>query len=135
MTMTLAKQIELFLQSPEFAVIGASSSRGKYGNKVLRCYLQNGKTVYAVNPREKVIEGLKVIQSLNLLPDTVNSISVVTPPIVTEQIVTDAIKKGIKNIWLQPGAESDRSIKKCIVHGINIISGGPCILVSLGFKN
>ena len=62
-------QIELFLQSQSFAVVGASSNRDKYGNKVLRCYLQHGKTVYPINPREKVIEGLPVLSSLNDLPD------------------------------------------------------------------
>ena len=35
----MTNNIEKFLQSPEFAVIGASSNRNKYGNKVLRCYI------------------------------------------------------------------------------------------------
>jgi len=34
------QQIDLFFQSKAFAVIGASSNREKYGNKVLRCYQQ-----------------------------------------------------------------------------------------------
>lgn len=128
--------IDLFLQSPAFAVVGASPNRVKYGNKVLRCYMQNGKTVYPVNLREEKIEGLDALPSVSDLPADVKSISIITPPAVTEMIVTEAIKKGtIKNIWMQPGAESDKAIKKCIVHGINIISGGPCILVAMGFKN
>lgn len=131
----VSKQIELFLQSPAFAVAGASASRIKYGNKVLRCYMQNGKIVYPINPREELIEGLPVLSSVADLPDDVKSLSIITPPQVTEQVVNDAIRKGITNIWIQPGAESDRSIRKCVVHGINIISGGPCILVTLGFKN
>ena len=128
-------QIDLFMQSPAFAVVGASSNRVKYGNKVLRCYLQNGKTVYPVNPREEFIEGIPVYPSVKDLPSDVHSISIITPPAITEVVVNEAIKKGIKNIWIQPGAESDRSVKKCIVHDINIISGGPCILVTMGFRN
>ena len=44
--------IKLFLSSPAFAVAGASNNRKKYGNKVLRCYLQNHKKVYPINPHE-----------------------------------------------------------------------------------
>ncbi|MCL9684861.1 CoA-binding protein [Legionella maioricensis] len=126
-------QIELFLQSSAFAVVGASSNRAKYGNKVLRCYLQHGKTVYPINPQEELIEGLPVLHSISDLPNNVASISIITPPSVTEKIVTEAIKKGIKNIWMQPGAESDAAIQNGKNHGLNIIAGGPCILVLMGY--
>lgn len=128
-------QIELFLQSSAFAVIGASSNREKYGNKVLRCYLQHHKTVYPVNPREEIIEGISVVHSVKELPEEVNSISIITAPQITENIVSEAIKKGIKNIWMQPGAESELAIQKCLAHDINIIAGGPCILVVMGYNH
>ncbi|KTD68197.1 CoA-binding protein [Legionella steelei] len=128
------QQIDSFFQSKAFAVIGASSNREKYGNKVLRCYQQNGKKVYPVNPQEKLIEGLSVIALVSDLPREVESISIITPPAVTEKIVEEAIQKGIKNIWMQPGAESDKAIQNCKQHKINIIAGGPCILVILGYK-
>jgi len=35
--------IERFLTSPAYGVVGASPRRHKYGNKVLRCYQQNGR--------------------------------------------------------------------------------------------
>ncbi|CEG56137.1 CoA-binding protein [Legionella fallonii] len=126
--------IERFLQSPAFAVAGASSNREKYGNKVLRCYLQNGKVVYPINPHEQQIEGVSVIHAVDDLPKEVDSISIITPPQITEQIVADAIKKGIKNIWMQPGAENDAAIANGIKHGINIIARGPCILVIMGYQ-
>jgi len=126
--------IEQFLQASAFAVIGASSDRTKYGNKVLRCYQQNGKTVYPVNPKEEFVEGLQVVHTVELLPDEVSSISIITPPKVTEKIVEEAIKKGIKNIWMQPGAESEVAIQNCQKHGLNLIAGGPCILVVLGYQ-
>ena len=42
--MTIQEQIEQFLASPAFGVVGASTNRHKFGNKVLRCYLQHGRT-------------------------------------------------------------------------------------------
>jgi predicted CoA-binding protein len=130
----MTQSIELFLQSPAFAVIGASSNKDKYGNKVLRCYLQHNKTVYPVNPHEKIIENVSVVSTIADLPQEVESISIITPPSVTEKIVIEAIAKGIKNIWMQPGAENEKAIQNALNHGINVIAGGPCILVVLGFK-
>lgn len=131
MTMT---PVEQFLKSAEFAVIGASSNRKKYGNKVLRCYLQHHMAVYPVHPTEELVEGLPVFSSLMRLPNEVQSISIITPPKITEEVVTQAIERGIKNIWMQPGAESDRAIQNCLDHQVNVIAKGPCILVILGYS-
>jgi len=129
----MTNNIEKFLQSPEFAVIGASSNRNKYGNKVLRCYMQHQMKVYPVHPSEEEVEGLTVFSSVMELPSDVKSISIITPPQITEEVVNEAIKRGIKNIWMQPGAESQQAIQNCLNHQINVIAKGPCILVVLGF--
>jgi len=122
-----------FLTGSPHAVVGASADRAKYGNKVLRTYLRHDMPVYAVNPNvEGQIEGVPAFATLADLPVRVHGISVITPPEVTEQIVEDAVAAGIANIWMQPGAESDRAVKRARDAGINVIAGGPCILVELG---
>jgi len=131
----LPDNIQQFFSASAFAALGASTNREKYGNKVLRCYLQHHLTVYPVNPRAKVIEGVTCYEDIKSLPAEVKSISVITPPAITEQIVKDAIDKGILNIWMQPGAESDAAIKACKDANINVIADGSCILVILGFQN
>lgn len=132
--MEMTEKIKLFLAAEKFAVVGASADRSKYGNKVLRCYLMNGRVAIPVNPREKVIEGVAAVPSVEELPDDVNSISVITPPHITETVVAAAVAKGIKNIWMQPGAESKAAVQTCIEHGINVIADGSCILVVLGYR-
>ena len=67
-------------------------------------------------------------KSLSELPEPVQSISIITPAPVTEKIVDDAIAAGIKNIWMQPGAESKLAVEKAQEAGINVIAGGPCLL-------
>jgi len=124
-----------FFSSPAFGVAGASTNRDKFGNKVLRCYQQNDRKVYGINPRATEIEGALSVASVADLPDDVLSISIITPPAITEQVVKDAIVKGIKNIWMQPGAESPHAIEECRKHGINIIADGSCILVVLGYSD
>lgn len=129
----MSDKIKQFFTSNAYAVVGASTNRQKFGNKVLRCYLQNNKTVYPVNPTEELIEGLPSIKEIADLPKQVDSISIVTPPAITEKIVDQAIKKGIKNIWMQPGAESEPAIKNCQKNQVNVIANGPCVLMELGF--
>ncbi|MGW8313147.1 MAG: CoA-binding protein [Desulfuromonadales bacterium] len=132
--MTIPERIEAFLDAKAFGVVGASAKPYKYGNKVLRCYLQNHRPVVPVNPHEKSIEGLDCVPSVLELPGQVSSISIITPPDVTEQVVARAIDKGIRNIWMQPGAESAQAIEACEQAGINVIADGSCLLVVLGYR-
>jgi len=126
--------IERFLDSPAFGVVGASPRRHKYGNKVLRCYQQNGRRAIPVNPHEREVEGSACVASVLDLAEDVRSISVITPPPVTERVVEQAIRKGIRNVWMQPGAESDRAVAACEAAGINVIADGSCVLVVLGYR-
>jgi uncharacterized protein len=48
--MSKQEQINRFLTSGAFGVVGASSNRQKFGNRVLRCYLQKGRQAIPVNP-------------------------------------------------------------------------------------
>ena len=127
------EQIDRFLEAHRFGVVGASGDRSKYGNRVLRCYQQKGLAVVPVNPKEREIEGVPCVASVAELPDDVTSISVITPPAVTEQVVEAAILKGIGNVWMQPGAESQKAVDRCLEAGINVIADGSCILVVLGY--
>lgn len=129
----MTEAIELFLQSEAFGVVGASEDRSKYGNKVLRCYLQNKKLAIPVNPKVAAVEGVASVASVAELPDTVKSISVITPPVVTEKVVEAAIAKGITSVWMQPGAESDVAVERCKAAGVNVIADHSCLLVVLGY--
>jgi len=131
--MTVEQKIAKFLAAPAFGVAGASANREKYGNRILRCYLQHGRRVVPINPREPEVEGARAVASVADLPPDVASLSIVTPPPVTEQLVEQAIARGIRNVWMQPGAESDRAVARCEAAGVNVIADGSCLLVVLGY--
>jgi predicted CoA-binding protein len=130
---TLDEKIRAFMSEGPWAVVGASPDRAKYGNKVLRCYQQHGMEVYPINPKASEIEGLKAYASLADLPVKVAGISVITPPAVTEQVVEAAASAGVKRIWMQPGAESLEAVRRAESLGMDVIWGGPCILVVAGY--
>lgn len=126
--------IDAFLDGRPHAVVGASRSRDKYGNKVLRVYQQRGRPVYAVNPHAEQVEGQRAYPDLAAIPEAVHGVSIITPPAVTESIVEQAAALGIRNLWMQPGAESGHALELAEAAGINVVAAGPCILVVLGYR-
>ena len=131
--MNTEEKIEKFLSVPAYAVVGASDNKMKYGYRCYKSYLQHGRKVYPVNPICEKIEGNVVYKNLASLPEKVESISIITPPRVTEKIVDDAIANGVSNIWMQPGAESMAAVEKAEAAGLNVIYGVPCLMVVLGY--
>lgn len=123
-----------FLAGETFAVAGASQDRSKYGNKVLRAYLQSGRKAIPVNPRETEIEGLSCVANLTSLPVAVHGVSIITPPEITELLAEEAARLGIRRLWMQPGAESEAAIETARSAGIEVIAGGPCVLVALRYR-
>ncbi len=92
---------------PSVAIIGASSDRAKYGNRAVRAYVRQGWTVYPVNPNEKKIEGLPAFASIGDIPGAVDRVSLYVPPEVGETLLTAIKRKGVTELFVNPGAESD----------------------------
>lgn len=127
----MTEEIQRMLAAPSCAVVGASRDPEKFGALVYRRLKEAGKTVYAVNPSAEEVEGDRCYPSLSALPQTPILAVMVVPPRVTEDAVTECIRLGIKQIWMQPGAESEAAIAGCHANGIAVVSGGACIMVGL----
>ncbi len=130
----LQTQIDAFLAGRPHAVVGASTDRAKYGNKVLRAYLQQDRPVYAINPGAAEVEGLPSYPNLGALPERPYGVSIITPPAVTAKVVQEAVDLGIEHVWMQPGAESPEAVELAQQAGIHLLAGGPCVLVTLRFR-
>ncbi len=123
--------IEVFLSAGVFAVAGASRDRSKYGNQVFLALVASGRRVYPLNPTAGEVEGHAAFGTLAQLPVIPESLSIVTPPIVTRPIIEPAIALGVKNVWMQPGAEDEQASGVARKAGLNVIDDGSCILVLL----
>src|SRR3978361_1409693 len=94
------------------AVIGASSNRNKFGNRAVRAFRQQGYTVVPINPNETEVEGLKAYASVLDVPGTIDMASIYLPPEIGEQIIGEIAQKGIAEVCLNRGAESDELIAR-----------------------
>lgn len=130
---SLDSDISAFLAGSRFAVAGASASRQKFGNRVLRCYWQHGRIAYPVNPTAREIEGVVSHPTLAALPESVHGVSLITQPAISERVINEGLALGIRKFWFQPGSEHPGAIERAREADSIVIAGGPCILVVLGF--
>ena len=115
---------------PAVAVIGASSARHKFGNKAVRAYLRQGWTVYPVNPRETNIEGLPTFPSVSAIPGPVDRAALYLPPEIGIGVLDEIQRKGIRELWVNPGAESDALSARAEQLGLEPIQA--CSIVGIG---
>jgi hypothetical protein len=88
------------------AVIGASSNRRKFGNRAVRAFVRQGYVVVPINPHEPEIEGLPVYRSVLDVPGPLDMATFYVPPSIGERVIEEVAAKGIREVWLNPGAES-----------------------------
>lgn len=114
------------------AIIGASTDRSKFGNKAVRAFLQQGYTVYPVNPKESQIEGLACYSSIADVPVRPHKTSVYLPPPVVIRLLPAIAAKGCDELWLNPGTESDEVLAAAKKLGLNVVQA--CSIVAVGMS-
>lgn len=123
--------MQQMLAMKNWAVVGATEDTGKFGYKVYKKLKNRGYNVYPVNPKFDEIEGEKCYHSISDINDNIDVISMIVNPKVGMEVIDKANEKGIKNIWCQPGAESEELIQRAQSYGMKIIYN-ECVLVELG---
>jgi hypothetical protein len=112
------------------AIIGASSNPRKFGNRAVRAFRRQGYTVFAINPHEGEVEGLKTYASVLDVPDAIDMASFYVPPEVGEKVIVEVARKGIAEVWLNPGSESDALIQ--LARSLKIEPIEACSIVGIG---
>ncbi len=115
-------------KSNVYAVVGASNDPSKYGNKIYVDLKGAGYTVYPVNPKADEIAGDQAYRNLVILPVKPDVVNLVVPPAVTEKVVEECKRLGIKKVWMQPGSESESAVAYCKDNGISVLHD-ICIMV------
>jgi uncharacterized protein len=116
-----------FVESKTYAIAGVSRDKKKFGNYVFRNLKEKGYEVLPINPNAAEINGVPCYADVSALPDNISHLIVMTKKNQTLQVVEAAVKKGIKNIWVQQSSETKEVIdfangkdnnflfKKCIM--------------------
>lgn len=88
------------------------------------------KVLHSATIRPAVEGGLPVyvLDSFKELREKVDRVLILVKPDQTPEVAEDAIKAGIRRIWIQQGAESKDALRICQEHGISPVHGH-CILM------
>jgi len=113
------------------AIMGASADRSKYGNKAVRAFQNAGWMVFPVHPRLKEVEGLEAYPSLDAVPVTeLDQVSFYVPARVGIQVLDQAARKRVGELWLNPGSESPELLRRATELGLSVIQG--CSILGVG---
>lgn len=122
--------IETMLDLKTWAVVGATNHQDKFGYKIFKFLDQtNEYKVFPVNPGLSEVKGHKCYPNVKELPSKPDVVNFVVPPKAGEQVVRDCAEAGIRNIWLQPGADAQSVVNLAKELGLTVVKA--CVLVEL----
>lgn len=116
-----------FMKYENWVVAGDVQNESKYACKIMKSLQQAGFKVSGVNPRSQNAEC--VYARLADVPYSVEVIDLCINPRQGIDVVKEARKLNVKNILIQPGAESEEILAYCSENGMNAVKG--CALVEL----
>ena len=126
------KIIETFVQGKRLAVVGASRTGSgknkKFGNMAAKELKERGYQVYLIHPEAQEIDGERCYPNLAAVQGKVDGVLVSVPPKQVANVLNEAAAAGMKDIWLQQGAESTEVLAQARQLGLSVISG-KCILM------
>jgi predicted CoA-binding protein len=107
--------LEVLKNAKTVAVVGISPDPERPSYYVSERVISKGMhRVYFVNPKYagQEILGIKVLSSLEEVPEPIDIVNVFRNPAHIEPIFEEALKVGAKCVWLQPGCENMEVIEK-----------------------
>lgn len=124
----MKQEVVDFISSKRVAVVGVSRHPQKFGSSVYTELKGRGYQVYAVNPAVDEIKGDKCYPNLAAIKGQVDGAVICIKPKSVEPVLREAAAIGLKNIWLQAGADTPETIRLGQELGLNMVSG-KCILM------
>jgi len=111
------------------AVIGASPNQERYSNKAMRLLAQYHHNPIPIAPKYEQIEGKKVYQSLEDIPEKIDTVTMYIGPARQEAIIHDIVKLAPRRVIFNPDTENKAVYKQLKQAGIEVVEA--CTLVLL----
>jgi len=115
------RDIARFLSLEKYAIAGVSRDPKKFGQVMFRDLRKKGMDVVPINPKADTIDGVRCYSSVSDLPPEVRGVIFMTPKEETLAVAREAIAHGIKDLWIQQGAETKSMIGDLENEDVNLI--------------
>ena len=116
---------EALTSCKNICVVGISPDPYKPSYFVSDVLQSRGFKLFLVNPHYagRTILGERVYASLDEVPEEIDIIDVFRRPSAVVALAEEAMKKGFKVFWMQPGTESPEAIVKLDREGYRVVAG------------
>ncbi len=128
-TRTHQESVQDFLAQKRIAVCGLSRTKDSGAGAIYLKLRDHGYQVFPVHPTAEALHGDKCYPSLSAIPGGVDAVFIMNKPEISEKIVDEAIKLGIKQVWMHnntfmASSVSEAAVAKCKQANINVIAVG-----------
>lgn len=123
---------ELLKVTRTIAVVGASPRPERPVSDVAAYLMQAGYAVVPVNPRYAEVLGVPCYPDLGAIPADVriDLVDVFVRPEVVPAILDQTLARGVRAIWLQPGAGNPAVQRRAAEAGLQVVAER-CIMTEL----
>jgi predicted CoA-binding protein len=127
--LTHQQKIQDFLAQKRIAVTGLSRTKDSGAGAIYLKLRDHGYQVFPVHPEAEIFHGDACYPKLSAIPGGVDAVFIMNSPDVTEKIVDEALRLGIKRVWMHNNTIAGTSVSKaavtrCREAGVNVISVG-----------
>jgi predicted CoA-binding protein len=125
--MTSMENIRDFLAQKRFAFVGVSRQPKDFSRALFREFQSRGYEPVPVHPEAPEIEGTRCFAHLRDIQPPVDSVLLMTSPVVTNLLVRECVEAGIQRVWFYRGASqgalTGSALEICEANGIRAIAG------------
>ncbi|UCE38038.1 MAG: CoA-binding protein [Thermoplasmata archaeon] len=112
---------DILSKSKVIAVVGLSNDRMRPSNRIGKFLKVKGYKVIPVNPNYDSVLDLKSYPTLLDVPEEIDIVDIFRKPEAVGDVVSDAIKKGVKVVWMQEGIINIDAAQKAKEAGITVV--------------
>jgi coA-binding domain protein len=121
---------QILSSAKNIAVVGLSPDESKPSNEVAKFLIERGFNVFPIYPKFDEILGRKVYRNLTQIDENIDIAVMFRKGEFASELVKDAVKKGVKTLWLQLGITNDEAGAIARENGINFVQDR-CIKIEL----
>lgn len=112
---------QIFDECKTIAVVGLSSNPLRPSNGVATFMKKHDYKVIAVNPNEREVFGEKAYMNLSAIEEKIELVDIFRRSEEAGAIVDEAIRLGVKAVWLQEGVVDKAAAKRAADAGLIVV--------------
>ncbi len=112
---------EILTSNKVVAIVGLSGNKMRPSYRVGMFLKARGYDIIPVNPAYDTVLDLKSYKSLLDIPGEVDIVDIFRKPEAVGPVVEEAIKKGVKVVWMQEGVINEDAARRAKEAGLTVV--------------